>query len=327
MKKFFKFIKIFLLLIFILVSCFAFIYRGQIKFYVNIGKKYISLKQNVSSIPNTKSLGKSSTADIKNVVYKNTNNVPLTLDIYKSKKGLSKGSPVIIYIHGGSWVYGNKNIPSILSPILDSFREEGFTIVSVEYELMKPGVNFDKLVSDVKDAIRWVYKNKDIYNFNTNEIGLLGISAGAHLSLLASYSNNNEFRDDKTLENYPSKVKYIIDFLGPTDLNTLDFSKVNWDINNILRSIPNISEITLKYNPVSYIHKEAPKTLMIYSKNDTIVPYKNGIELYNKCKENNIWSKLVTLENSSHDLSGLNKEDILTLSKEVLRFILQNSTI
>lgn len=131
----------------------------------------------------------------------------------------------------------------------------------------------------------------------------------------------------KTLEAYPSKVKYIIDFLGPTDLNTLDFSKANWDINNILKSIPNIKEVASKYSPINYINKEIPKTLMVYSKNDTLVPYKNAIDLYNKCKEKKASAKLVTLQNSSHDFSNFKKEDILLLSKEVLRFIVENSSI
>lgn len=327
MKKIFKFIKIFSLLIFVAISCFAFIYRDNIQLYISLGEKYTDLQRNTSTIPKTTNSHNINTTDFESVVYKNTNNVPLTLDIYKAKKQLSKSSPVLLYVHGGSWVYGNKNIPSALSPILDSFREQGFTIISVEYELMKPGVGFDKPVSDVKDAVRWVYKNKDTYNFNSNEIGVLGISSGAHLSLLACYTDDKEFRDDKNLENYPSKVKYLIDFLGPTNLNTLDFSKANWDINNILRSIPNVKDLTYRYSPVSYVHTGAPKTLMIYSKNDTLVPYKNGVELYNRCKENDVFAKLIPLENSNHDLSGLSKKDMLTLSKEVLKFILQNSSI
>ncbi|PRR78110.1 Acetylxylan esterase precursor [Clostridium liquoris] len=327
MKKVFKSLKIFLLLIFIVISCFAFIYKDKIKLYINIGEKYVNLQKDTSSIPKVNNSRNMKASDFETIVYKNTNNVPLTLDIYKAKKQLSKGSPVILYVHGGSWIYGDKNIPSVLSPPLDSFREEGFTIISVEYRLMKPGVSFDRPTSDVKDAIRWVYKNKDVYNFNSNEIGVLGISSGAHLSLLASYTDDKQFMDDKNLENYPSKVKYLIDFLGPTDLSTLDTSKANWDMNNILKSVPNVKELTSKYSPISYVHNGAPKTLMIYSKNDTLVPYKNGVELYNKCKENNVFAKLIPLENCNHDLSGLSKEDMLTLSKEVLKFILQNSSI
>lgn len=89
--------------------------------------------------------------------------------------------------------------------------------------MLKEDTPISNPVSDVKDAIRWVYKNKDEYNFDTNNIGLLGISSGAHLSLLSAYSSEDEFIGDKKLANYPSKVNYVIDIFGPTELSTLDF--------------------------------------------------------------------------------------------------------
>ena len=327
MRKFFKVVKIFLILFVVIVLSFAYINKGKIKFYINAAKKYMSFQETFSSTSDMKDLNNMNTIDVKNVVYKNTNNVPLTLDMYKAKKQLPNGSPVILYVHGGAWVYGDKSIPAVLSPILDTFRDEGFTIISVDYELMKPGVSFDKPTSDVKDAVRWIYKNKDVYNFDTNEIGLLGISSGAHLSLLSGYTNDDEFKGDPKLSSYSSKVKYIIDLLGPTDLNSLDFSKASLDLNNILTSIPNVKEVASKYSPINYVHKDAPKTLMIYSKKDSLVPYTNCTELYDKCKNNRVSADVITLENSGHDFSKLKKEDVLSLSKGVLKFIVNNSSL
>lgn len=327
MEKFFKLVKTLVILFLVIVLSFAYINKGKIKFYINTAKKYMSFQETFSSDSDMKDLRNMNTIDVKDVVYKNTNNIPLTLDIYKARKQLPKGSPVILYVHGGAWIYGDKSIPSILSPVLDTFRDEGFTIISVDYELMKPGISFGKLTSDVKDAVRWIYKNKDVYNFDTNEIGLLGVSSGAHLSLLSGYTNDNEFKGDPKLSSYPSKVKYIIDLLGPTDLNSLDFSKASLDLNNILNSIPDIEETAYKYSPINYVHKDAPKTLMIYSKNDTLVPYTNCTELYAKCKNNGVSVNLITLENSGHDFSKLKKEDVLSLSKGVLKFIVNNSPL
>lgn len=325
MKKFFKFISMLLLFIIILASFLAFMYRGKIKFFINAGKKYSNFKNNVSYMD--KNSHNMTSADYKNIIYKKQNGVSLTLDIYKAKKDLPKGSPVILYVHGGAWVYGDKNIPSIVSPLLDIFRDEGFTIISVEYELMKPNVSFSKPVSDVKDAIRWIHKNKDIYGFNENEIGVLGISAGSHLGLLASYSKNDEFLGDSSLKSYPCNVKYMVDFIGPTDLKSLDFSKGGEYINNILNSLPNMNKLSSTFSPINYVKKGCPKTLMIYSENDNLVPYENGLELYDKCKANKVWTKLVTLHNKNHNFSDINKEDLITLSKELLIFIVMNSPL
>jgi len=38
---------------------------------------------------------------------------------------------------------------------------------------MRGKANFNKQVADVKDTIRWIYKNKSNYNLNPNEIGVI----------------------------------------------------------------------------------------------------------------------------------------------------------
>lgn len=139
--------------------------------------------------------------DLKNIKYKDTLSKDVFLDIYKSDIE-DKPSPVIIYVHGGSWVYGDNGIPKGLEPILKAFNKRGFTIISLSYELLKEDVPIENLIIDVKDSIRWVYKNKEKYNFDTENIGILGISSGAHLALMASYSEEDMFLGDESLRKY-----------------------------------------------------------------------------------------------------------------------------
>ena len=270
--------------------------------------------------------------DFKDVVYKDTNGKAQTLDIYGPEKKLRHGSPVILYIHGGSWVYGNKEIPDLIAPLLDSFRKEGYTIISVGYELATDKVDFKKQASDVKDAIRWVYKNKETYGFNTDEIGVIGASAGAHLSLLATYSGEDEFVDDKELSNYPSKVKYVVDFFGPTELSALDMTMASWDLNNSiektekqLRGGESITEYMDKYSPINYVKPNLPKTLIVHGRQDKLVPYSNSMNLYNKSRDMGNDIQILTLENSGHDFSQVDVNEVFELGFKVLNFILFNT--
>ena len=89
---------------------------------------------------------------------------------------------------------------------------------------MKEEIIFDKQISDVKDTIRWVYKNKDKYNFDIENIGLIGPSAGAHLAMMAAYSENDEFIGDSSLKDYPSQVKYVVDLFGPAELSKINLN-------------------------------------------------------------------------------------------------------
>lgn len=332
MKKFLKVIGVLFLSLIIVVGALAYYFRGQIGFYINIGKEYVALKENPPSIDDLKNMKMSEDMDFKDVVYKDTNGKSQTLDIYGPEKKLKHGSPVILYVHGGSWVYGDKVIPDVIAPLLDSFRKEGYTIISVGYELASNKVDFDKQASDVKDAIRWVYKNKDTYGFNTNEIGVIGASAGAHLSLLATYSEEDEFVDDKELANYPSKVKYVVDFFGPTELDTLDMGMASWDLNNSiaktekqLRGNQSIEEYMNKYSPINYIKPDLPRTLIVHGRQDKLVPYSNSIDLYNKSKAEGNNVQILTLENSGHDFSQVDVNEVFELGFKVLNFILFNT--
>lgn len=332
MKKFFKILGIILLSLIIIIGALAYYFRGQIGFYINIGKEYLELKENPPNIEELKNMKMSEDMDYKDIVYKDTNGKVQTLDIYGPEKKLKNGSPVILYVHGGSWVYGNKEIPDVIAPLLDSFRKEGYTIISVGYELATDKIDFYKQASDVKDSIRWVYKNKDVYGFNTDEIGVIGASAGAHLSLLATYSGENEFIDDKELAKYSSKVKYVVDFFGPTELSKLDMSMASWDLNNSIgntekqiRGEQKISEYMDKYSPINYIRPNLPKTLIVHGRQDKLVPYSNSMDLYNKSKNEGNNVQILTLENSGHDFSQVDVNEVFELGFRVLNFILFNT--
>ena len=67
----------------------------------------------------------------------------------------------------------------------------------------------------------------------------MGISAGAHLSLIAAYSENDAFIDSPDLAEYPSRVKYLLDCFGPTDLSTLYPSNIDSNLAKVFNSIEN----------------------------------------------------------------------------------------
>ena len=324
MKRVFKVLLRFLMICTIILGAFLFIIRDKISLSINIVKRYSDFIQNSNLNEVELSIKSSEEADYKDLIYKNTNGVPLSLDIYKARKSLKNGSPVIVYVHGGSWAYGDKEIPKVIVPLLDAFRDEGITIISTSYELMREDENFEKQISDIKDTIRWIYKNKEEYNFDTNKIGLIGASSGAQLSLMAAYSEDNEFIDSDELKDYSSKIKYVVDFFGPTDLNTLDLVNATYDLDKIINSIPNKEDVLNKYSPINYVEKNEPNTLIVHSIKDEMVSYENAEILYNKLKENKNKATLITLEGTSHDFSQFDKNEIIELGFKMIQFITKN---
>jgi len=316
-----------MIIILIAIIAFFMIFHKRIFLCYGIAQKYISLKDEISKSENIDITSVSDSMSHKDIVYKDTNGVKLTLDIYGPIKNVYTKSPVILYVHGGSWVYGNKALPEALTPVLDTFREQGYTIISTSYELMRKKEDFNKQVCDIKDTIRWIYKNSNTYNFDTDEIGMIGLSSGAHLSLMAAYSSNDEFVDDTSLISYPSHIKYLIDFAGPTDLSLLKTDNLNFDLNKVFSSVKNKESTINKFNPINYVSEDDPNTLIIHSKSDKIVPFESAEKLYEKCEEKKAKSKFIALNGSAHDLSVISTDDIVAISKGLFVFIVSNSPL
>lgn len=304
----------------------AIYYKGPLLITYNVIKELKNDNKSVATLNNFTDYYALSSMDIEKLKFKDTENQNVFMDLFLSKVE-NKKSPVVIYVHGGSWVYGDNGIPMDLEPIVKAFNEQGFTIISLSYELLEKDVPLSNPVSDVKDAIRWVYKNKDKYNFDTDEIGLLGVSSGAHLSLLAAYSDDEDFIDDDSLSSYSSKVNYVIDVFGPTELSSLDFSILDEDIKEDIEELKNIDLINEVYSPIYYIRKDAPKTLIIHCKNDEIVPYSNATDLYKYLLKVGSKSKLLSLESGNHTFEDFDKEEILALIYETLKFISNNTKL
>ncbi|PRR81150.1 alpha/beta hydrolase [Clostridium vincentii] len=319
MKKIFKLSMLTFALMLILLSI---LFSGRISIYYKVFKKYSNYTGTVTSASFQKKSLEAS--DAQEIIYKSTNNTPLTLDLYKPDKMISQGSPVLIFVHGGSWAYGDKSLPPIFNPLLEALCEEGYSIISVEYELLDESLDFDKQISDIKDSIRWVNKNKDLYNFNAEEIGVIGVSAGAHLSLLSAYSDSNDFVDDEELAKFPCDIKYLIDFSGPTDLSTLDTSIAPEMMTSRIKAMSNKDEFMAKYSPIYFVKEGLPKTLIIHSEDDTMVPYINSLALYSKSKDFNNSVDFLTVQDTDHDLSNLTEENSQKIALRILTFIVNN---
>ncbi|MDU2489060.1 MAG: alpha/beta hydrolase [Clostridium celatum] len=260
----------------------------------------------------------------KDVVYKKRDNKELTLDIYTDKKA-NEATPVIIYVFGNGWMYGDKVIPSAIESIIDLLKDEGYAVISTSYELMDDEVILEEQISDVKDTIRWVYKNKDKYNFDVNNIGIIGPSAGAQLSMMAAFSQDDEFIGDKSLKSYSSEVKYIIDLFGPARLSKVNLSVGPEEV--VERFSDNdIEKLSKEFSPIEYVREGLPDTLIIHSLKDNIVPYETSVELYEAALKYDNNFELYTLQDCTHYLENLSSTEALNLYMKIVDYILSKTS-
>ncbi|KAF9578894.1 hypothetical protein BGW38_005089, partial [Lunasporangiospora selenospora] len=93
----------------------------------------------------------------------------------------SNGSPVIVYVYGGSWDSGHK---SMLMPMAQNLASQGYVVVVPDYTLY-PKAKIEDMVRDVQDAVVWTTQNATRYGGDPGNIYLMGSGSGAHVASLA----------------------------------------------------------------------------------------------------------------------------------------------
>ena len=103
------------------------------------------------------------------------------LDVYRPK-GAELPLPVIVSIHGGGWVYGDKERYQWYCM---SLAQRGFAVVNFTYRLA-PEHKFPASLQDTNAVFAWLLENGARYGCDTDNVFAVGDSAGAHM--LAMYT-------------------------------------------------------------------------------------------------------------------------------------------
>ena len=111
------------------------------------------------------------------------------LDVYRPKSVRGK-LPVIVSVHGGGWVYGDKDL---YQHYCMSLAQRGFAVVNFSYRL-SPEHKFPCHLKDTVKVFKWVLTHASEYEFDTENIFAVGDSAGGHiLSLFCVMCSNPEY--------------------------------------------------------------------------------------------------------------------------------------
>ena len=105
-----------------------------------------------------------------------------SLDVYRPKAAEGKALPVIVSLHGGGWVYGDKELYQYYCM---SLAQRGFAVVNFTYRLA-PEFKYPAPMEDANAVFHWVMENAERYGMDAGNVFAVGDSAGAHM--LALYS-------------------------------------------------------------------------------------------------------------------------------------------
>ena len=156
---------------------------------------------------------------------------------YLALKKKDKYNGIMLFIHGGGWIEGDKNTFEFLC---SRYAKFGYITATMNHTLLTKKYkesNVFRILDEINSCINdIIYQLKNLgFDESKLELALGGGSSGAHLTMLYGYS----------IKNCPLPIKFIINLVGPVSLEPEYFYKVKND--ESLESIePQDIEIAMK---------------------------------------------------------------------------------
>ncbi len=239
-----------------------------------------------------------------------------TLDLYIPES--DDMVPLIIWIHGGAWLAGNKD-----SGVPVDYLNDGYAVATINYRLSQHAI-FPAQIEDCKTAVRRLRFHAEKLNINPNRFGVWGPSAGGHLvAMLGTAGDVNEFEVGEHLE-YSSRVQAVVDYFGPTDFLQMDDHRLpNGQVHNDPNSpeslliggyIQDNKDKVAKANPITYVTKDDAPFLIVHGDSDPLVPHHQSQLLQAALKEAGVPVTFYTVKGGGH--GGFRDPNVPKLTKE-----------
>jgi acetyl esterase/lipase len=175
------------------------------------------------------------------------------LNIFAPKKSAVL-KEVLIFIHGGTWNSGRKEMYSFFG---SRWARKDVVTVIVDYP-KSPKAGYNEMAMDVALASKWVKENIIVYGGDLDKIFISGHSAGGHLAALVGIKK--EYFERVGIAN-PLKGIILIDAAG---LDMYGYLKSqNFEPGNTyLSTFSNDPKIWKEASPLYFLHSNMPAMLI-----------------------------------------------------------------
>lgn len=194
------------------------------------------------------------------------------LDVYRPKNTHLQKLPVIFSVHGGGWIYGDKDVYQHYCMELSG---HGFVVVNFTYRL-SPNIVYPEHLTDVNGAMHWVKDNISRYGGDISKLCMIGDSAGAQMAAMYACALTNPVCREKLSLDVPDvKVRAIVLNCGVYDINDgmrrIDESEPPEEREELIRCIlgENYGEAETELGkPANFVTPDFPSAYIMTSNGD-----------------------------------------------------------
>lgn len=256
-----------------------------------------------------------------------------------------KPKALMLFIHGGSWVSGEKED---MAWAAQRYAKEGYITASINYtRLRTDSITYSSpyekpcmqsMLAEIDSSIKAITAKCKELGCNISQMAIGGYSAGAHLAMLYStlYATKS-----------PLPIKFQISWVGPSDFNALfptdpninsggaapieerakflgemglflySLSGNEVDVEKI--SAEDVISIKSNISPVDKVTTDTPPAVLAYGGNDRLVNAIHGEEMSQALTSKGIANRLIIFPNSGHEL-GHDPECTESVQATILEF-------
>ncbi|WP_417279739.1 alpha/beta fold hydrolase [Celeribacter sp.] len=212
-------------------------------------------------------------------------------------------TPVIVFVLGSGWqpVEVSRVLPQLVP-----LAEAGFAVAAVDYRGIGE-VTFPTPQEDVKRAIRYIRAHAETWNIDPEAIGIMGNSAGGHISLLAGLSDETAFGAGAEGETAAVQaIAAIYPAIYPDEMAGDGLSLINQHF-GLMAGDPANADAVAPGLPATHVDAGDPPVLLIHGTADAIVPVTQSERFYDTLTDAGVDATLLRVAGLGHSI-----EDTMT---------------
>ena len=231
-------------------------------------------------------------------VYSSPSGVPLRFDLLAPES--SEPLPLVICVHGGGWISGDKED---MHEIVSLLAANGYAAAAPAYRLA-PLYPFPCAVQDVMAFVRYARANAGELNIDASRIASLGNSAGGHLASMLGVLDR---LPDEAADAPPARVQAVVDLCGISDVDDprVQENPIAWSFLERLMEVPHEGNEE-KYrlaSPVSHVDAHTAPFLIIHGEADDIVPIEQSERMAAALRGHQVPVEFISLPDEGHGFS------------------------
>jgi acetyl esterase/lipase len=273
------------------------------------------------------------------VIYGRLPGLALTMDVFTPKADgkVKQNGAGVIWVVSGGWASARESIDAsmfgmtIANDFIRPLVERGYTVFAVVHG-SQPKYTIPEILPQINRAVRFIRHNGKQFGIDGERLGIIGASAGGHLSLMQGISP--EPANDKApdpVDRASSKVQAVAAFVPPTDflnyggegIRALGEGPLGWlrapfdfvELHTVpsalfpggqqavyerVTDIRQIEDIGRRISPVYHVDKDDAPTLVLHGEVDRLVPLQQVQSLKKKLDEAKVPNELFVREKADH---------------------------